>query len=432
MKSWNIIQKDLKLLFRDRRALVTLVVLPMIFITIIGLTTGQLMGWNAKNQLVRIALADTTDYEKFEAERKQAIENERPVDALRIAQFKNATAVLFNKVQQIDGYEVHQAKSPEEAIRMQEDGTTSFAMILGPEFQEKLWRLTIADTISSDSDEQSNGFESLDIQFISNDPDSNTHQLVEKSVFSVMMRALIKYPLCRNRFIANTAGSVCDACVEEATEPAVELAPRNPPPPPDNRVYQELIPGFTVMFVFFLVNIMARSFIHERDLGTLRRLRMAPIQPASLLVGKTVPFFIISLIQTALLFIFGRLLFGMDWGAEPWMIIPVILCTSIAATALGLLIATIVQTDSQVSAYANFVVITLAGISGCFMPRDWLPDMMKQVSLWVPHSWSLIAYNQLLTEKVPDTAVVWQSCLMLLVFGLVFFVLGCFRFRKVD
>ncbi len=103
MKSWNIIQKDLKLLFRDRRALVTLVVLPMIFITIIGLTTGQLMGWNAKTQLVRIALADTTDYEKFEAERKQAIENERPVDALRIAQFKNATAVLFNKVQQIDG-----------------------------------------------------------------------------------------------------------------------------------------------------------------------------------------------------------------------------------------------------------------------------------------------------------------------------------------
>ena len=79
-------------------------------------------------------------------------------------------------------------------------------------------------------------------------------------------------------------------------------------------MYQELVPSYTVMFVFFLVNIMARSFIRERDEGTLIRLRAAPVSVVSLLVGKTTPFFIVSVVQCTLLFVFGKLLFGMSWG----------------------------------------------------------------------------------------------------------------------
>ena len=59
-----------------------------------------------------------------------------------------------------------------------------------------------------------------------------------------------------------------------------------------DKVYLILVPGFTVMFVFFLINIMARSFIAERDQGTLRRLRLAPVTNASILIGKTLPFYL--------------------------------------------------------------------------------------------------------------------------------------------
>jgi ABC-2 type transport system permease protein len=186
------------------------------------------------------------------------------------------------------------------------------------------------------------------------------------------------------------------------------------------------------MFVFFLVNIMARSFLGERSLGTLRRLQMAPIRSSDVLLGKTVPFFVVSLIQTGLLFLAGRLLFGMSWGHRPLLLIPVIVCTSLAATMLGLLTATLVKTDSQVSAYANIVVITMAGISGCFMPREWLPEVMQQVSLATPHAWALMAYDQLLSREFVDLRLVGQCCLALLGFAVVFFTLGWCRFRTVD
>ena len=108
----------------------------------------------------------------------------------------------------------------------------------------------------------------------------------------------------------------------------------------DGDVYKAIVPSYTVFFVFFLVNFMARSVLHERELGTLKRLRMAPINPISLLAGKTMPFLFISLIQTASSSFAGGCIFAFSWGNEPWMLIPVIVATSMAATALGLLVAT--------------------------------------------------------------------------------------------
>ena len=137
----------------------------------------------------------------------------------------------------------------------------------------------------------------------------------------------------------------------------------------------------------------------------------------------------ISLAQSTALFLFGRLLFGMSWGSQPWLLIPIVACTSLSATGMGLLIATLVRTDSQVSAYANFLVITLAGISGCFMPRDWLPEVMQNVSLGTPHAWSLIAYHEALTSSAPDLASVAEACGVLTLFAAVLATLGCWKMQ---
>jgi ABC-2 type transport system permease protein len=199
-----------------------------------------------------------------------------------------------------------------------------------------------------------------------------------------------------------------------------------------NFVYQILVPSYTVMFVFFIVNFMARSFIAERDMETLNRLRIAAITRGGLLIGKTVPFLLISLVQTVLLFLAGKILFGMSWGVEPWMLAPVMLATSLSATALGLLVATTVRTDSQVSAYGNFLVLVLAGVSGCLMPRSWQPELMQRLGLVTPHAWALIAYDQLLNQDEPDLALVGRCVGVLLAFATGFFMFGWWRYRKSE
>jgi ABC-2 type transport system permease protein len=162
-----------------------------------------------------------------------------------------------------------------------------------------------------------------------------------------------------------------------------------------NRVYQFFIPSYTVLFVFFLVNIMGRSFLGERDTGTLRRLRISPIAPVAILMGKTLPFFILSLAQTTILMISGRLLFGMSWGPQPLLLIPIMLCTSAAATALGLMFATLAKTESQVSSFGNLILLSSAGISGCLVPRAWMPPLSQKISLFTPHAWALDALQRI-------------------------------------
>jgi len=157
---------------------------------------------------------------------------------------------------------------------------------------------------------------------------------------------------------------------------------------------------------------------------------MSQLRPVELLCGKTLPFLAVSVVQSLLLFLAGRLLFGMSWGTEPVLLLPVIFSTSLAATVLGLLLATIVRTESQVESYSTFLIVVLGGISGCYMPRAWLPEVMKQVSLVTPHAWALIAYQEILTRERPNLPLVAQCCGMMAAMGIIFFSIGARRFRR--
>ena len=134
--------------------------------------------------------------------------------------------------------------------------------------------------------------------------------------------------------------------------------------------------------------------------------------------------------ETAILMISGRLLFGMSWGSEPWLMIPIILSTSAAATSLGLMFSTLAKTEAQVSSLGNLILLSCAGISGCLVPRIWMSPLTQKISLFTPHAWALDAYGEVLTKNVPNHSVILQSCAVLMIFTSTFFIVGLVRFRR--
>jgi ABC-type multidrug transport system permease subunit len=188
--------------------------------------------------------------------------------------------------------------------------------------------------------------------------------------------------------------------------------------------YQLLVPSYTVMFAFFLVLTVGWLFVSERRQGTLKRLRAAPLSRSQILLGKLLPCFVLSLVQAAFLLAAGKLVFGMKWGPEEWplakqvlLLVPVVLASSWAAMGLALLIASLAQTETQVAIYGTLFVLVLAGISGCLMPTELLPELMREISLTTPQGWALDAYKQLLLNPSPDISRVAEGCLVLLGFG---------------
>jgi ABC-type multidrug transport system permease subunit len=96
---------------------------------------------------------------------------------------------------------------------------------------------------------------------------------------------------------------------------------------------------------------------------------------------------------------------------------------------LALLVAAVARTEAQVAIYGTLLVLVLAGVSGCLMPRDLMPEDMKRCSLLTPHAWALDAYNQLLINPTPELGVVATACAALLGFATVFLVAAWVLFR---
>jgi ABC-type multidrug transport system permease subunit len=193
--------------------------------------------------------------------------------------------------------------------------------------------------------------------------------------------------------------------------------------------YQILVPSYTVMFAFFLVLTAGWLFVAERRQGTMLRLRAAPLSRGQILLGKLIPCYALSLVQGFVLLGAGKLVFGMSWGAEPLWLVAVVAATSFAAMGLALLVASLARTETQVAIYGTLLVLVLAGVSGCLMPRDLMPEEMKQISLVTPHAWALDAYAQLLLNPAPEMTVVGRACLALAAFGAAYLLLAWWRLR---
>jgi ABC-type multidrug transport system permease subunit len=196
---------------------------------------------------------------------------------------------------------------------------------------------------------------------------------------------------------------------------------------PGAKRYQILVPQFTVLSAFFLVLVVGWLFVAERTHGTLVRLRAAPLARWQILLGKLLPCLLVSLVQGVVLLLAGRLVVNLSWGAEPWLLMLVVACTSAAAVGLAMLVASVARTETQVAVYGVLLVLVLGGVSGSLMPRELMPESMKRASLVTPHAWALDAYSQLLGSPTPDVGVVLTACGVLLAFGTGFLALAWWR-----
>lgn len=402
MSAWQITRKDLMLLLKDKRAVVLLLVLPLLFISIVGMSTGQFLTKDDDAQRFRILVVDRSA--------------------------SDLSAKLIAALQRQKEFLVRVVESAEEADETLSRGDASMWLTIGAEFESRADELRISEIFNSDSGPLAGGPEALDLRLETRPAAIGIGRLLEGVIFTQVIKVIAPVAAEKN---AVTRTWIRKAENEEsATEAPLMVSSVEKNIPKATAVYSWIVPGFTVMFAFFVISVMARSFIAERDNGTLRRLLLAPISRTSVLAGKTIPFYVTSVIQCALLFLCGRLLFGMSWGPEPIYLIPVILCTSLAATSLGLLLATAVHTDQQVSSYGTTLILLLSSMSGCFFPRDMFPQTMKRASLFIPHGWALKAFDAVLIQSTVDVLTVATCCAMLIAFAVAFFAVGSWRFRS--
>jgi ABC-2 type transport system permease protein len=194
-----------------------------------------------------------------------------------------------------------------------------------------------------------------------------------------------------------------------------------------------MTPGFTVLFVFLAAQATAQSIYNEKKIGSFRRLLAAPLSKTSLLLGKMLPNFIVGLLQVVVLFAASVILWpvlglGQYYlGRDPLALVLLSLALALCSTGLGTVIAALARTEGQIGGLSTLLLWVMGMIGGSILPVFMLSDVLESISKITPHYWAIQGYYDLLLRG-RDLSAVIPEIAALLVFALVFFGIGVWRF----
>jgi ABC-2 type transport system permease protein len=186
--------------------------------------------------------------------------------------------------------------------------------------------------------------------------------------------------------------------------------------------------GYLVMFVFFTAALSAERIVRERQNNTLERLLASSVRRESILGGIFTGTAAKGLIQIAIFWVVGILVFNIDIGLSPAAVIILSILMIIMSSAFGIMLATLVKTERSAGSIAVLTSLVLAPLGGCWWPLFILPKWMQALAKITPHGWANTGFNKLMLFGADFGAVV-PEMLVLVGFAVVFGIIAIWRFR---
>ncbi len=189
------------------------------------------------------------------------------------------------------------------------------------------------------------------------------------------------------------------------------------------------LPGYLTMFVFMAAALGAEAIARERQTQTLERLIANGVRRSSIVVGKMVGGVYRGLMQLAVLWAAGILVFSIELGRWPAVVIGVSLALVLASAAFGVMLASLVRTVRSASSVAVLASLTLAPLGGSWWPLFIAPEWLQVLGKITPHGWANDAFNKLmLFGAKPEDVLPHIGALA--AFALVFLVVALAQFRR--
>jgi ABC-2 type transport system permease protein len=176
---------------------------------------------------------------------------------------------------------------------------------------------------------------------------------------------------------------------------------------------QHNIPAWTIFAMFFVVISLGGSIVREKLSGSFIRLKSLPTNYYVALLSKQITYLIVTLLQAAVIFGIGVLLF--PYFGLPVLNLPadisglffVSLICGWGAVSYAMCIGVFAQTQEQANGFGAVSIVILAAIGGLMVPSFAMPDSFKTAMKLSPLHWSLEAYYGLFLEggKLKDVFI---------------------------
>jgi ABC-2 type transport system permease protein len=198
----------------------------------------------------------------------------------------------------------------------------------------------------------------------------------------------------------------------------------------DTPVFELIGPAILALFPFIIMFLITSiSTLRERRSGTLERLLTMPISKFDYILGYTLAFGLLAIAQAAVAVGFAVWVCGLTIQGSIWLLLAIALLDAVLGTTLGLLASAFARTEFQVVQFMPALIFPQILLGGIFLPRDQLPDVLRQISDWLPLSHAIDALNAVAADS-QDAAWIGRELLIIGAFALGSVVVGALTLRR--
>ena len=401
--------KDLKLVFRDKAALIFMLLAPFLLTLGMGFVTGQFGGSGSGISNIPVVIVNQDG-----------------------GQLGNALVELFQSRDLSDLVVATVVDDPAFAHQQVDEDKAAAAIIIPAGFTDSI--IPPAGQIDASPTVQ---------LMIYNNPTRPTSAGVVKTILeefinrlevgraggTVIVTQLISHGLIAPSQAAAVAAQVGQQQVESLDENRIIKLTSNVASQStvNFNPLAYMAPAMALMFLMYTVSNGGRTLLVERNQGTLPRLLVSPTGSAQVLGGKIFGIYLAGVVQMLILIVGSTMFFQLQWG-DPLAVFVLVLAAVFGACGWGMLITSLAKRPGQISAIGSALMLTFGVLGGSFINLDVMPTWVQWVSKITPNAWGLDGFSVLALGG--GLGLILKPILGLLVMGLVLFAVSLLLFNR--
>lgn len=381
MNSLIIAKNIIKRVLKGPKEIITIIVMPVILISVIIFALGESGESIAKAGIVRLDNG-----------------------------FYSQSVVDYIKKQKVEALELNE-KNYESALKQKK---VNYVIIIPENFSSNI----------------ENGEETA-LNFYANSSDGNTESF--KQGINQYMKRLYKLSLTAGIVSESTNGNkaeILSRLISETNSEPLKVEYKQL----DNRRNEinaaSSSIGFTVMFMMILIFSTIGIILEDKRKLTLARMFVSPVREWEIIAGNLLGSLVLGLLQLIPLTVAFKIAFKIDSMQKLLGMFLIFFCFLITIIGIGIGISGFIKKSMNPATLVATVITPTSILGGCFIPESMLPDVINKIGYAVPQKWVMKAVEGILIGEGLQTIAL--NLVIILMFGLAFATFGLKTLRPIN
>jgi ABC-2 type transport system permease protein len=199
---------------------------------------------------------------------------------------------------------------------------------------------------------------------------------------------------------------------------------------PNLKSHYMFVPGVITLILILICALMTSVTItREKEFGTMEVLLVSPLRPIQIILGKVMPYFILSFINVLLILALSWFVFGLPVKGSIVLLLAESMLYILMSLSLGILISTVSE-NMQQAIFISLIGLMLPTVllSGFIFPVENMPKIYDYISMILPPRYFIVIIKNIMI-KGTGLMYIWKETLILITMTFVFIGLSVRKFK---